>query len=95
MDKEITKFGDIEVEKHKFHQYKSPNSIKNVDISKTVVSKSVSFGKKGFKFFTWYEDDNKVRPLCIMLPKMNVYRRDFDETKHISFLIKCDIYNEI
>ena len=30
-----------------------------------------------------------------MLPKMNVYRRDFDETKHMSFLIKCDIYNEI
>ena len=50
MDKEITKFGDIEVEKHKFHQYKSSNSIKNVDISKTVVSKSASFGKKVLNF---------------------------------------------
>ena len=30
---------------------------------------------------------NKNRSLCIFLPKMSVYRRDFDETKYISFLI--------
>ena len=27
-------------------------------------------------------------PLCIMIPKMNTYRRDFDEAIHIQFLIK-------
>ena len=32
----------------------------------------------------------KNRPLCIFFPKMNAYRRDFDETKHISLLIKDD-----
>ena len=41
----------------------------------------------------------KLRPLCIVLPKMSSYRRDFDETKYISFLIKDDEllekYNEI
>ena len=34
-----------------------------------------------------------------MLPKMSAYRRDFDETKYMSFLIKDDEllekYNEI
>ena len=30
----------------------------------------------------------KNRPLCIFLPKMSTYRRDFDKTKCISFLIK-------
>ena len=30
---------------------------------------------------------NKNRSLCMFLPKMSVYRRDFDETKYISFLI--------
>ena len=34
-----------------------------------------------------------------MLPKMNAYRRDFDETKYMSFLIKNELllekYNEI
>ena len=38
-------------------------------------------------------------PLCIFLPKMSAYRRDFYETKHMSFLIKNDEslenYNEI
>ena len=32
----------------------------------------------------------KIRPLCIFLPKMSWYRRDFDETKFMSFLIKHD-----
>ena len=32
----------------------------------------------------------KDRASCIMIPKMSAYRRDFDETKYISFLIKDD-----
>ena len=27
----------------------------------------------------------KVRPLCVLLPKMNAYGKDFDETKHMFF----------
>ena len=30
MSKQIITFGSIEVEKHKFHQYKTPVSINNV-----------------------------------------------------------------
>ena len=26
-----------------------------------------------------------MRPLCIFLPKISAYRRDFDETKYVSF----------
>ena len=33
MEKIIIKFGDIEIEKQKFHQYKIPISIKNTDIN--------------------------------------------------------------
>ena len=29
-------------------------------------------------------------PLCIFLPKMSAYRKDFDETKYVSFLIIDD-----
>ena len=40
-----------------------------------------------------------VQPLCIFYSKMSAYRRNFDETKYISFLIKDDKllekYNEI
>ena len=41
----------------------------------------------------------KIKTLCIFLPKMTAYRKDFDETKYISLLIKDDEflekYNEI
>ena len=92
MQKAIIKFRDTEIKKHKFHQYKSPISINNTDINKKIVSNKVSFGKKGFKYFIGYKDASKIRPSC-------VYRRDFYETKYMSFLIKDDelleIYNEI
>ena len=38
-------------------------------------------------------------PLCIFLPKMSAYRKDFDETRYVSFLIIDDKllekYNEL
>ena len=33
----------------KFHQYKRPISMKNIDINKIVLTNKVSFRKKGFK----------------------------------------------
>ena len=96
---EIIKFGDIEIEKQKFHQYKEPILIKNRDINKIIVSNEVSFGKKRCKYFIDYKDAKKLRPLCIFLLKMTAYRKYFDETKFMSFLIKDDEliekYNEI
>ena len=45
-----------------------------------VVSNKVSFVKKGFKYFTGYKDD-KIKPLCIFVTKMSVYKREFDAVK--------------
>ena len=61
---------------------------KNIDIIKIVVSNKASFGKKGFKYFIGYKDAKKIRPLCVFLPKVSAYRRDIDESKYMSFLIK-------
>ena len=47
----IIKFGDIKIQKQKYHQHKELISIKNLDINKIVVSNKVSSGKKGFKCF--------------------------------------------
>ena len=64
----------------------------------SVASNKVSFGKKGFRYSIGYKDAN-IRLLCIFLPKMSAYRRGFDETKYMSFLIKDDEslekYNEM
>ena len=57
-------------------------------INKIVVSKKVCFGKKWFKYFIGYKDAKKIRYLCVFLPKMSAYRKDFDGIKYISFLIK-------
>ena len=86
----LIKFCDIEIQKQKFHQHKEPFSIKNIDINKIVVSNKVFFGKKGFKYFIGYKNAKKIRSLCIFLPKMSAYRKDFDETKFISVLTKDD-----
>ena len=55
-----------------------------------IKSNKVSFGKKGFKYFIGYKDTKKIKPLCIFLPKMRAYRKDFYEINYISFLIKHD-----
>ena len=39
----------------------------DVDIN---ASNKVSFGKKVFEYFFGYKDNEKVKPLCVMLPKI-------------------------
>ena len=51
-------FSDTKIEKPIFYQHETPFSIRNVDITKIVLSNKVPVGIK---------DDKKVRPLCIMV----------------------------
>ena len=60
-----------------------------------MISNKVSFGKKGFKYFMSNKDAKKIRPVCPLPPKMTAYRKDFDETKFMSFLIKDDIWEKV
>ena len=56
--------GDIEVEKHNFHQHKILISIYDVNIDRIVVSNKVRFGKRGFKYFIECKDySEKIMPL--------------------------------
>ena len=41
--------------------------------------------KKGFKKFVAYKDNEKVKSLCIMLPRMSGYTKRLNETKYMSF----------
>ena len=95
----MIKFDDIEIDIYKFHQYKSPILIDYIDINKIVVSNKISYGKNDFKYFIGYKDAKRIRPLCILLPKISAYRRNFDKTKCVSFLKKdeklLEKYNEI
>ena len=90
MEKTIITFGDIGMEKQIFHQNIKPTSIKYIDINKVVVYNKAYFCKKRFNYFIGYREAKKIRPLCVFLPKKSVYRKDFDETKYMSFLIRDD-----
>ena len=79
------KFGNIQVEKRAFHKSKYLICINEEDIAKIVISDIVSYVKKCFKIFIGYKDVNKIKTLCIMLPKMSEYFKRFEETKHMSF----------
>ena len=83
MCKEIITFGNIEVEKLKFHQRKSPISLYDVNFDSIVVSNRVSFGKSVLTILLDTKMVKKVKPLCMMLPKMSAKRRDFDKTKYV------------
>ena len=43
--------------------------------------------KKSFKYFTGYNDNDDIRPLCIRLPQMTGYVKCFDSNKTISFKV--------
>ena len=49
-------FDDTETEEYKFHQYKSPILINDIDINKIVVSNNLPFGKQGLTYFIGYKE---------------------------------------
>ena len=68
MEKNIIKFDNDEIEEYKFHQYKSPISINDIDINRIVASNKFPFGKQDFKYFIGYKDNKEIRPLWIFFP---------------------------
>ena len=71
----IIKCGDIEVEKEKFHQHKEAISIKDIDIIKIGISNKVSFGKKGFEYFTGYKGAKKKKSCMYIFPKIDCLQK--------------------
>ena len=65
MGKEILTFGYIEIEINKFYRHKSLVPLRDVDIRKLLAFKKISYNKY---FIGYLHNDNKVKPLHIMLP---------------------------
>ena len=100
MSEKTLKFGDIEVDKKEFYASKQPIGLNLVDTNKIVISDKFKRSDKGFKYFIGYKHDKIVRPLCIILPKVNGYIKYFKNGgKTMSFMIEDDSvlvnYNEI
>ena len=73
MSKTNLSFNDTEVKKGAFYNSKYPININKVDIEKTVISDKISYGMKGFKYYICYKNDEKIKQLFIMFPKMSGY----------------------
>ena len=93
MGKDIIKFGDNGIENIKENLNfinKRHILMDDINVNKIIVPNKVAFGKKDFRYFISYKNGRKVRLLCIILPKMSAWRRDFHERKYVSLLIEDD-----
>ena len=55
------------------------------------LTKKIKHSDKSFKYFIGYQEDEIVKPLCIILPQMSEYFKYFENGgKKMSFLIKDD-----
>ena len=95
------KFGNKEVNKKEFYSSKEAILLDSVDLSKIVVSKKWKIDDKTYKYFCGYLNNNDdIKPLCIILPQMNGYIKYFDDGgKNMPFVTDDEKvyakYNEI
>ena len=100
MSEKTLKFNNIRVNKKEFHKSKQPIDLMSVNVDQIVVSDKFKHSDEGFKYFIGYQEDEIVKPLCIILPQMSGYIKYFESGgKSMSFVFKdgdvFDKYNEI
>ena len=91
MGKGILTFGNwiIDIETNSFYQHKTSIFLKDVDIEKVLLSNKISCEKNYRYFIVYLYNDNKVKPLHLMLPKTSAYIKIYDgQTKWMYFLIE-------
>ena len=67
---------------------KKSTSNLDLDVNKILVSKKEPYGtKKSLKYFIGCNDDDVIRPLCIKLPQMIGYVKNFDSNKTMYFKV--------
>ena len=90
MSEKSINFEDKKINKSYFYKNKKLFNIHDLDVNKIFVSKKVSYGtKNSLRYFIGYndDDDDAIRPLCIKLPQMIGYVKNFDSNKTMSFKI--------
>ena len=72
MSEKKLKFNNVKVNEKKFHRSKQAIDVDAVETNKIVVSDKSKNSEEGFKYFIGYQEDQIVKPLCIILPQINV-----------------------
>ena len=78
------------VNRKEFHASKQVIALNLVNTNKIVVSDKFKHSNDGSKYFIGYlDDDDVIRPSCIILPQMSGYIKYFDNAgKNMSFKIE-------
>ena len=82
------KFDDKKNKKSNIYENKNVFQIYDIDVNKILVSKKEPYEtKNAFKYFIGYNDDDVIRPLCVRLPQITDYAKEFNENAAISFRV--------
>ena len=89
MSEKTLKFNTIKLNKKEFHKSKEPINLILVNVDQIVVSDKFKHSEEGYKYFIGYQENEIVKPLCIILTQMSGYIKYFENRgKNMSFLIK-------
>ena len=95
MSENTLKFNNIRLNKKEFHKSKKPIDLMLVNVDQIVVSGKFKHNNESFKYFIGYQEDEIVKPLCIILTQMSGYIKYFENGgKNMSFLIKDEEVGE-
>ena len=70
MIKKTLKFSNIKVNKKEFQKSKQAIDLDSVTTDKIVVSDKFKHSEEGYKYFIGYQEDEIVRPLCVIFSQM-------------------------
>ena len=80
------------INKSNFYKNKKLFKIEEIDINNVLVSKKESYDTNNLlKYFIGYNDNDVIRPICIMLPQTIGYVKCFDSNKTMSFKVSDNI----
>ena len=72
-----------------FHKSKQPIDLKSVKVDQIVISEKFKHSDDGLKYFIDYQEDEIVKPLCIILPQMRGYIKYLENGgKNMPFMLK-------
>ena len=78
MGEKTLKFNNIKVNKKEFYKSKQAIGLDSVTTDKMVLSDKFKHSEEAYKYFIGYQEDEIVRPLCIILSQMNGYIKYFE-----------------
>ena len=96
MNKKTLKFNNIKLNKKEFHKSKQAIDPDSVTTDKIVVSDKFRHSEESYKSYIGYQENEVIRPICIILPQMNGYIEYFENggKKTCPFKLKMMKYDK-